>query len=149
VDAITGNYKQILQDSEFFFSGHTGVAWSLDGKHIAFTAQFDGNTEVYVMPAEGGPAKRLTYTATLSRDDVSDRMRGVRGAGGRGSMGGRQVAGDQTVCTFSGEVGQEVELEGDCGSVLYDVAHGLSIGKADCGVRIETSRSGWHHCHRG
>ncbi|MCD6367113.1 MAG: PD40 domain-containing protein, partial [Bacteroidales bacterium] len=47
---------------------------SPDGKYIAFTAQFDGNTEVYVMPAEGGAAKRLTYTATLSRDDISDRM---------------------------------------------------------------------------
>ena len=47
---------------------------SPDGKHIAFTGQFDGNTEVYVMDAAGGPAKRLTYTATLNRDDVSDRM---------------------------------------------------------------------------
>jgi len=47
---------------------------SPDGKHIAFTAQFDGNTEVYVMDAKGGKAKRLTYTATLNRDDVADRM---------------------------------------------------------------------------
>ena len=48
--------------------------FSPDGKHIAFTGQYDGNTEVYLMPAEGGVPKRLTYTATLSRDDVSDRM---------------------------------------------------------------------------
>lgn len=48
--------------------------FSPDGSQIAFTAQYDGNTEVYVMPAEGGIPKRLTYTATLSRDDVSDRM---------------------------------------------------------------------------
>jgi tricorn protease len=48
--------------------------FSPDGKHIAFTGQYDGNTEVYVMPAEGGTPKRLTYTATLGRDDVSDRM---------------------------------------------------------------------------
>ena len=34
----------------------------------------NGNTEVYLMPAEGGIPKRLTYTATLDRDDVSDRM---------------------------------------------------------------------------
>ncbi len=47
---------------------------SPDGKYIAFTAQFDGNTEVYVMDAKGGNAKRLTYTATLDRDDVADRM---------------------------------------------------------------------------
>src|SRR5271157_346856 len=48
--------------------------FSPDGKWIAFTGQYDGNTEVYVMPAEGGSPKRLTYTATLGRDDVSDRM---------------------------------------------------------------------------
>ncbi len=48
--------------------------FSPDGKKIAFTAQYDGNTEVYVMPSEGGVPKRLTYTATLHRDDISDRM---------------------------------------------------------------------------
>ena len=48
--------------------------FSPDGKHIAFTGQYDGNTEVYLMPAEGDVPKRLTFTATLGRDDVSDRM---------------------------------------------------------------------------
>ena len=48
--------------------------FSPDGKSIAFTGQYDGNTEVYLMPSEGGIPKRLTYTATLERDDVSDRM---------------------------------------------------------------------------
>lgn len=48
--------------------------FSPDGKHIAFTGQYDGNTEIYLIPAEGGEPKRLTYTATLGRDDVSDRM---------------------------------------------------------------------------
>ena len=48
--------------------------FSPDGSQIAFTANYDGNTEVYVMPAQGGEPQRLTYTATLNRDDVSDRM---------------------------------------------------------------------------
>lgn len=48
--------------------------FSPDGKNIAFTGQYDGNTEVYLIPAEGGVPKRLTFTATLDRDDVSDRM---------------------------------------------------------------------------
>jgi tricorn protease len=48
--------------------------FSPDGKWLAFTGQYDGNTEVYVMPASGGPPRRLTWTATLGRDDVSDRM---------------------------------------------------------------------------
>ncbi|SFF60590.1 S41 family peptidase [Sunxiuqinia elliptica] len=48
--------------------------FSPDGSQLAFTGQYDGNTEVFVMPAEGGSPRRLTYTATLSRDLVSDRM---------------------------------------------------------------------------
>ncbi|MCH8822119.1 MAG: PDZ domain-containing protein [Planctomycetes bacterium] len=32
-----------------------------DGKSIAFTAQYDGNTDVYVMSIDGGPPKRLTF----------------------------------------------------------------------------------------
>ncbi len=48
--------------------------FSSDGKQLAFTSHYDGNTEVYVMPAEGGEPKRLTITPTLGRDDISDRM---------------------------------------------------------------------------
>jgi tricorn protease len=48
--------------------------FSADGKQLAFTAQYDGNTEVYVMPSTGGVPKRLTVSATLDRDDLADRM---------------------------------------------------------------------------
>ncbi|MDR0691799.1 MAG: PDZ domain-containing protein [Prevotellaceae bacterium] len=48
--------------------------FSPDGRTIAFTGQYDGNTEVFTIPAEGGTPLRITYTATLGRDDVSDRM---------------------------------------------------------------------------
>ncbi len=48
--------------------------YSPDGKNIAFTGQFDGNTEVMIMPSDGGIPKRVTYTATLGRDQISDRM---------------------------------------------------------------------------
>ena len=47
---------------------------SPDGKTIAFTGQFDGNTEVYSMPITGGEPKRLTYTALVGRDLVGERM---------------------------------------------------------------------------
>ncbi|MFC2098200.1 PDZ domain-containing protein [Bacteroidota bacterium] len=47
--------------------------FSPDGSKIAFTGQYDGNTEVFIMPALGGSPKRLTHTATLGRDNVSDR----------------------------------------------------------------------------
>lgn len=48
--------------------------FSPDGKLLAFTGQYDGNTEVYKMPAGGGVPVRLTYSATLGRDDLGDRM---------------------------------------------------------------------------
>ncbi len=35
--------------------------FSNDEKRIAFSAQYDGNTDVYVIPAEGGSPKRLTW----------------------------------------------------------------------------------------
>ncbi len=47
---------------------------SPNGEKVAFTAQYDGNTEVYVMPIDGGEPERLTYTATLNRDALTDRM---------------------------------------------------------------------------
>ncbi|MCX7835574.1 MAG: PDZ domain-containing protein [bacterium] len=34
---------------------------SPDGKWVAFTAQYDGNDEIYVIPSSGGIPKRLTY----------------------------------------------------------------------------------------
>src|SRR6202140_3676234 len=35
--------------------------FSPDGKWIAFTASYDGNPDVYIIPADGGEPKRLTY----------------------------------------------------------------------------------------
>jgi tricorn protease len=46
--------------------------FSPDGKFIAFTGQYNGNTEVHLIPSEGGIPKQLTFTATLGSDDVSD-----------------------------------------------------------------------------
>ena len=48
--------------------------YSPDGKTIAFTGEYDGNREVYSIPATGGEPVRLTYTATNGRDDLGDRM---------------------------------------------------------------------------
>lgn len=35
--------------------------FSPDGRWIAFSGQYDGNTDVYIIPAEGGIPKRLTW----------------------------------------------------------------------------------------
>ena len=48
--------------------------FSPDGKTIAFTGQYDGNTEVFTIPSTGGEPLRVTYTATNKRDDLGDRM---------------------------------------------------------------------------
>lgn len=39
----------------------TASRFSPDGQSIAFTADYDGGRDVYVMPTEGGVPKRLTY----------------------------------------------------------------------------------------
>ncbi|HWQ03338.1 MAG TPA: peptidase S41, partial [Candidatus Nitrosotenuis sp.] len=46
-------------------TAHPGVEYfakfSPDGKWIAFTGQYDGDEQVYVIPSEGGVPKQLTY----------------------------------------------------------------------------------------
>ncbi len=71
VDINGGVARQLTNDPDGF---EIFARFSPDGKNIAFTGQYDGNTEVYIMPAEGGVPQRVTYTATLDRDDLSDRM---------------------------------------------------------------------------
>lgn len=42
--------------------------FSPDGKTIAFTGQYEGNTDVYTIPAAGGVAKRLTFHSDVVTD---------------------------------------------------------------------------------
>lgn len=72
-------YKAPLQGGTAVrLTSHVGyelfARFSPDGQSVAFTGEYDGNREVYVLPAEGGQPRRVTYTATNSRDDVGDRM---------------------------------------------------------------------------
>lgn len=46
--------------------------FSPDGKWIAFTAQYDGNYNVYIMPSEGGEPRQLTFHP--GGDALSERM---------------------------------------------------------------------------
>ena len=58
-------------------TGHAGrelfPKFSPDGKWIAFTGQYDGNFNVYVMPADGGQPKQLTFYQG-SAHPLSERM---------------------------------------------------------------------------
>jgi tricorn protease len=47
--------------------------FSPDGKWIAFTGQYDGNFNVYVMPAQGGQPRQLTFYQGAAAQ-LSDRM---------------------------------------------------------------------------
>lgn len=40
--------------------------FSPNGKWIAFTGEYAGQTDVFVMPADGGPVKRLTYRSDVT-----------------------------------------------------------------------------------
>ena len=46
--------------------------FSPDGKWIAFTGQYDGNFNVYVMPSEGGQPRQLTFLPDVA--EVPERM---------------------------------------------------------------------------
>ncbi|AXT62225.1 protease [Aquimarina sp. AD10] len=52
-----GNAIRLTSNEGAEFSPH----FSKDGKTIAFTAQYDGNTDVYTIPSGGGEPKRLTW----------------------------------------------------------------------------------------
>ena len=40
--------------------------FSPDGRWIAFTGEYQGNRDVYVIPAGGGAARRLTFTSDIA-----------------------------------------------------------------------------------
>src|SRR5260370_1935067 len=45
----------------------TDPVFSPDGTQIAFTGEYDGNTDVFVMPATGGTPRRLTFHPASDR----------------------------------------------------------------------------------
>lgn len=46
--------------------------YSPDGRHIAFSAEYDGNREIYIIPSQGGIPKRLTWGVDFK--DLPERM---------------------------------------------------------------------------
>ncbi len=64
VDRQGGEAQRLTTDGGFDIMPR----FSPDGKLIAFTGQYDGNTDVYVMPAKGGVAKRLTFHSDVVKD---------------------------------------------------------------------------------
>lgn len=87
---------------------------SPDGKTIAFTGQYDGNTEVYTMPIEGGEPKRVTYSATIDRDNIGDRM-GPNNIVMTWTPDGKKIVYRSKWYTFSGLRGQLTTISSEGG----------------------------------
>src|SRR5579863_8629728 len=45
----------------------SGAVFSPDGNTIAFSGEYDGNTDVFTVPATGGVPKRITYHPDADR----------------------------------------------------------------------------------
>ena len=56
-DLSGGAVRRITSDTGI----ESSPAFSPDGKWIAYSARIDGNTDVYLVPAEGGVPRRLTW----------------------------------------------------------------------------------------
>jgi tricorn protease len=56
-DLDGGNVRRLTSDEGV----ETNPAFSPDGKWIAFSAQYEGNTDVYIVSVEGGVPRRLTW----------------------------------------------------------------------------------------
>mgnify|MGYP006145233707 CR=1 FL=1 len=65
----------------------SSVEWSPDGKTIAFSAQYDGNTDVFVVPVTGTP--NTTYSV----------QRSTSLSGGGGTIGQAPTSGTASTST--------------------------------------------------
>ena len=83
---------------------------SPDGKTVAFTGQYDGNTEVYTIPVTGGEPRRITYSALVSRDLVGERM-GPNNIVMCWTPDGKQIVYRSKTHTFSGLRGQLCKVD--------------------------------------
>ena len=87
---------------------------SPDGKTVAFTGQYDGNTEVYTIPVTGGEPQRVTWSALVSRDLVGERM-GPNNIVMCWTPDGKQIVYRSKTHTFSGLRGQLCKVDANGG----------------------------------
>ena len=88
---------------------------SPDGKTVAFTGQYDGNTEVYTIPITGGEPKRITYSALVSRDLIGERM-GPNNIVMCWTPDGKQIVYRSKQWCFSGLRGQLCKVDANGGT---------------------------------
>ncbi|MBR5019196.1 MAG: PD40 domain-containing protein, partial [Bacteroidales bacterium] len=88
---------------------------SPDGKTVAFTGQYDGNTEVYTIPITGGEPQRITWSALVRRDMVGERM-GPNNIVMCWTPDGKQIVYRSKQWCFSGLRGQLMKVDAKGGT---------------------------------
>ena len=63
INRAGGVATQLTSDSGFDMAPH----FSPNGRWVAFTGWYQGNTDVYVIPSTGGPVRRLTFHSINSK----------------------------------------------------------------------------------
>lgn len=105
--------------------------FSPDGSQIAFTGQYDGKPNVYLIPAEGGQPKQLTFESAMA--DIPERM-GVENEIITWMPGGKSIAFLSRRDTFNDWFGRlfEVSVTGGLPTRLpFDNRGGLTSFSAD------------------
>jgi tricorn protease len=105
--------------------------FSPDGSQIAFTGEYDGKPNVYVIPAEGGQPRQLTFNSAMA--DISERM-GVENEVITWMPGGKSIAFLSRRTTFNDWFGRlfEVPVTGGLPTALpFDNRGGLTSFSPD------------------
>jgi len=105
--------------------------FSPDGSQIAFTAEYDGKPNVYVVPAEGGQPKQLTFQSAAL--DLPERM-GVENQVQGWMPGGKSIFFLSRRDTFNGWFGRlyEIPVSGGLATrVPFDNRGGLTSFSPD------------------
>ncbi|MBD3335310.1 MAG: hypothetical protein GF355_07310 [Candidatus Eisenbacteria bacterium] len=110
LEVETASYWQLTT------GGGTGPSWSPDGSQIVFSAYGEGNFDLYMIAASGGPALRLTDHPALDRapawSPLGDRIAFISDRGGE----------DRELYVMDAVAGAEPELvAGHAGEEIYSL----------------------------
>ena len=106
------------------------LAWSPDGEKIAFISQRDGNSELYVMNANGSGQTRLTTLGVRFRPELDTRLASIFWSGGDGFVLSEPDGTDEQVLTVAGPIAAPLPSP-DGESVAFDGGDGIYIMSPD------------------